>query len=281
MRLGRARNGNRAEADGPLSAADAIFSRFQRQFNDPELTLSFPARADYLGSFHEMNPNDDARIAITRTYVWLKEQYFNTVKSYNIAMKKWQKGTGGGSGAPENFCDWGDRDGEMISNYASAGKGDYLAWIYMLDKDIGYAFNMINEPPPEMSVMEDGNNTSGKKKKSNSNPAEEFGKTFSESMDKVGLLLSTVIGANTGTAHGEQQIETYQAGPSEHMDDMNKALELIRKLESQAEAMRNRTGNGDLNERANKRIKIVEEALERAWEHLDDLGEKEGTDEAE
>jgi hypothetical protein len=100
-------------------------------------------------------------------------------------------------------------------------------------------------------------------------------------MDKVGLLLSTVIGANTGTAHGEQQIETYQAGPSEHMDDMNKALELIRKLESHAEAMRNRTGNGDLNERANKRIKIVEEALERAWEHLDDLGEKEGTDEAE
>jgi hypothetical protein len=90
---------------------------------------------------------------------------------------------------------------------------------------------MINEPPPEMSVMEDGNNTSGKKKKSNSNPAEEFGKTFSESMDKVGLLLSTVIGANTGTAHGEQQIETYQAGPSEHMDDMNKALELIRKLD--------------------------------------------------
>ena len=37
----------------------------------------------------------------------------------------------------------------------------------------------------------------------------------------------------------------------------------------------------DFNERANKRIKIVEDALERAWEHLDALGEKDGMDEAE
>jgi len=211
MRLGRARNSNRAEADGPLSAADAIFSRYQRQFNDPGLTLSNPDRADYLDSFHEMDPNDDARVAITRTHLWLKTLYFNTVKAYNCAMKKWQKGTGGGSGAPENFCDWGDRDGEIFSNYASSGKGDYLGWIYMLDKDIGYAFNMMNEPPPESSVMEDGDNTIGTKKKSKSNPAEEFSKTFSESMDRVGLLLSNVLDSGTATnstgrqSQGEQQ----------------------------------------------------------------------------
>ena len=39
-------------------------------------------------------------------------------------------GTGGGSGAPENFSDWNERDGEIFADYGPwMGKRDDLAWI--------------------------------------------------------------------------------------------------------------------------------------------------------
>jgi len=59
---------------------------------------------------------------------------------------------------------------------------------------------------------------------------------------------------------------------------MGHALDVIQKLESQAEAMYNRTANGD-GERMKKRIKFVESALDRAYDTLAEMGG--GMDEAE
>ena len=36
----------------------------------------------------------------------MKDMYGNTRKFYNIGMWLWTKGIGGGSGDPENYCDF-------------------------------------------------------------------------------------------------------------------------------------------------------------------------------
>ena len=86
---------------------------------------------------------------------------------YNTASKLWKLGTGGGPGAPENFSDWNNRDGEIFTNYGPwTGTRDDLAWIYMLDKEIGFCFNNEHDPPPAESVLEDGMTNNNDKKRS-------------------------------------------------------------------------------------------------------------------
>jgi hypothetical protein len=153
-RLGRGRALERADLDGPLSLMDETFTQVAKLFNDAGTVISQPPRADRLDKTPD--PNDPTRIAIGRDFVWCKKVYVDWLKPYNVAMKKWKMGTGGGSGYPENYCDWNTRDAEYFSNYhGSAGKSDALAWIYMLDKSLGYIFNIVNDPPRADSVMQD------------------------------------------------------------------------------------------------------------------------------
>ena len=88
---------------------------------------------------------------------------------YNKATLKWKEGTGGGDGAPENYCDWEKRDAELFANYSQVGKGDVLAWIYMLYQKIDYAFNIINSLPPDKTILKDrSNNIKSKRKRTRS-----------------------------------------------------------------------------------------------------------------
>lgn len=89
-------------------------------------------------------------------YKWVSILYRSLMTDYSKSLKNWQKGTGGGSGYPENYSDWNERDAELFTNYASAGKGDYLAWIYMLDQKEGFIFNIANAPAPDDSILADG-----------------------------------------------------------------------------------------------------------------------------
>ena len=271
--------------DGPLSEVDQIFSGFAKQFNDPGLTLSPPERAEKLESHHLLSPNDQARIAITRDYIWLRNLYFDTLKQHNAALKKWTKGTGGGPGYPENFSDWGERNGEYFSNYASAGKGDYLAWIYMLDKQIDYGFNTINDPAPADTTMEDGANRLGEKrgrkdKKGKHSSEQEFGKIMSDSMDKFGQIIAMSLGSTSDETEGNTgpvQQETYQNPNEDDEKDVfvasiDSTMNLITKLEAQHKAMcAVRDNNRDFQGRMPKRIKYVEKAIERSYSRLNKI----------
>ena len=120
-------------------------------------------------------------------------------------MEKWKKGTGGGSGAPENYCDWGTRDGEKFADYAESGSCDYLAYIYMLDEQTGFAFNNINDPAPDDTITEDSNGTGASqninKSRNNRNTAidaaKEIGMQFGESMKSTIAILADVMKQQT------------------------------------------------------------------------------------
>ena len=77
---------------------------------------------------------------------------------YNFAMTKWMYGTGGGSGFPEDFGGrWEEREElELFAHYAQSGTCDYLAYILMYDKSVGFTLNAVNDPAPKNTVMENG-----------------------------------------------------------------------------------------------------------------------------
>ncbi len=157
LALGRARNGTRADADGPLNLRDSIFFQWAQQFNDESLVLKSPDRAVFLDSYNKIDANDVDRMKIKRDHNWIATLWKKVLSDYNAASKLWKMGTGGGSGAPENFSDWNERDGEIFADYGPwTGKRDDLAWINMLDKEIGFCFNNEHDPPPAESVLEDG-----------------------------------------------------------------------------------------------------------------------------
>ena len=55
-----------------------------------------PDRAVFLGSYSELDPNDHRRIEIKQDWNFFKKLFFSYLTKYNVNMKKWTKGTGGG-----------------------------------------------------------------------------------------------------------------------------------------------------------------------------------------
>ena len=167
-------------------------------------------------------------------------------------------GTGGGSGAPENFSDWNERDGEIFADYGPwMGKRDDLAWIYMLDKEIGFCFNNEHDPPPAESVLEDGrtdkrsppdkiSGSAAKKNKGNNNMCEVMNNGFQ--------LMSTLF---------EEQNKKEQQSTSS-MKDAGIAIDLIERLRSELERLKKENGS-------KRRVKRVQKALAHAYKKLGDV----------
>ena len=159
-RIAMAKDGTRLESDWPEDTITRIFRAFAVDFNNLDLDLPEPKRAVYLGSYRSMDPNDMMRIIIERDWPFLKNLYFRTLKKYSKALNNFQKNTGGGPGDPENLLDWKERDDEQFASYGGKD-GDMLAWIFMIDKQIGFFFNAINNSAPSETVMEDANTKNG------------------------------------------------------------------------------------------------------------------------
>ena len=64
-----------------------------------------------------MSANAMARINIPRTGAWVMKVAPSMLKDYRGMTKKYQMDTGGGSGAPENYCDWDKKDDTYLNNY--------------------------------------------------------------------------------------------------------------------------------------------------------------------
>jgi len=104
LSLNRGKHTMQADVDNALTRVDAIFHHIAIQFNDPAVKIAQPERAAYLVTYLDLDPNEESRIAIPRDFVWAKQVWkVNVLKPYNIAVKKWHKGIGGGPGAPEDY----------------------------------------------------------------------------------------------------------------------------------------------------------------------------------
>ena len=145
-----------------------------------------------------------------------------------------------------------------------------LAWVYMKDKDTSYVFTTINNPSPQSAITEDSlegesitgfsinSNKSGKK---TNGGIEHFGEMFASSMEN-GL---TMIAKCMETSN--------HRGMEEAGSNVSDTLTLITKLEAQMGRVEDVGDNCDeeSGRRAAKRIKILQRAVDNAYETLDNL----------
>ena len=195
------------------------------------------------------------------------------IKPYNAAMKKWHKGTGGGPGAPEDYSNWENRQDELFSGYAKSGNSDMLAWVYMKDKDTSYAFNTVNNPSPQSAITEDGQeidsitdstNTNKSLRKTNTG-IEHFGEMFATSMENGLTMIAKCMETTSGG--------TGESGNQNNTIKVSDTLNLITELEAQmgrVEAAGDNC-NEESGRRAAKRMKILQKAVDKAYETLDNL----------
>ena len=127
-------------ADDPKKRHDAIFSSVAHLFNNERYVIKHPTgwdRCTHLSGWEKIDPNDPSRISIKRSGIDMKHIYEKISSEYKRAMKNYTKGTGGGSGAPEDFEVWETRDATIhFNNYAK--HTTYLTWIHLADKDSSY-----------------------------------------------------------------------------------------------------------------------------------------------
>ena len=72
-----------------------------------------------------------------------------------MVSEKWKKGTGGGPGSPVNYENWQDRDDELFANYDQSRGKHSMAWLYMVDKNIGFLLDAKNYPVSVDVQLED------------------------------------------------------------------------------------------------------------------------------
>lgn len=129
---------SRADLDDPSRSKTAIFETFAAQFSADTL-YRHPQRWDRideknLDNKEKVDPNDPQYKRKSWTGLELKVMYEMVMKKYKEVSKKWQAGTGGGPGAPENYEIWQERADELFQNY-TGGKDfiPWLTWVYVMD----------------------------------------------------------------------------------------------------------------------------------------------------
>ena len=110
------------ELDNPAYSVPNYMGSLAADFCDvSNLFLPPPNKSKVIG--HEvMDPNDPSRINIARGWKWLLKVATSLVKWYRDLAHKYQMGAGGGSGAPENYCDWNKRDDKYLNGYTPKGQ---------------------------------------------------------------------------------------------------------------------------------------------------------------
>ncbi len=273
----------RKQVDGALSRNSSIFHRFKQQFNDTEIVLDTPDRAPMLTSYVEINLNAHDHIDISRDGDWLEDLYFSTMRDYRSAMVKWKQGTGGGSGAPENYADWNKRDDWTFAEYGGH-KGDILSVIYMMDKDAGFPLLEIYDDAPASSTAEDGVAPSPTKRAKRAGPHERMalvGDKLCDAMTSGFQIMATAmktIGENTRPVSNDS-VDTVEDASIDVMHQINNGIETIHKIEEHLDDLRIRMNDarasnhrGELVSRSfRRRAKLFEEMLQRAEDELEEL----------
>ena len=144
------------------------------------------------------------------------------------------------------------RADEAFTKYGPwVGNRDDLAWVYIIDKDIGFAFNTVNDPTPAGSVMEDGESrTVSKKYNKQPDDQQKICSTMNHGFDMISQLLLP-----EGTRKGEE---------TDGLERIDKALALVERLERQIKSQR-KQGNERKGKALCMRIKILEAALVKAY----------------
>jgi hypothetical protein len=114
---------DRSKCDQSVDPTEAWCMHAVDMFKDIDIEVETPFSMDP-DDVDGWDPNDAKRVAIDRDHKWFWDTWrYYLRKKYKIAIKRWDKETGGGMHLPHqfsNFCDPGCR---------------WLVWVYLLDKE--------------------------------------------------------------------------------------------------------------------------------------------------
>ena len=263
----------RSDLDGALSLSEQVMHKLSIQFNDPNLVFTMPKRAVYLSSYEELNPNDMERIKIKRDYKFMMEIWKYCSPKYNHCWQKWTKGTGGGSGAEEDFENWEKREmTEKFADYAASGSCDMMAYIYMLDKDVGFMINAINDPAPSETVLEDGEkkqpatSTPAKRRKTAQDRIAENVSSFNDMMKSTLQVVREAFNGESKAGEVSDMVAKQEAmhWNVSHINNLNEQIDIIKAQSIDSD-------DGDAVDRRKNRIEMLNEALDCAFKRLNEL----------
>lgn len=149
------------------------FEEAARAFRNDAITIVHPDNWNEAVTKHgdgaDIEPNNPDRINLPWSGEDMQAIYSGFMKKYKVTMKNWTKGTGGGSGAPEDYCNWETRDAtEYYKGYAERfGAGMEMTWIYMSDLKHGLPLYASFKGLHDSAKMEDGVPSSNVKPVSN------------------------------------------------------------------------------------------------------------------
>jgi hypothetical protein len=170
--LGKRRNESGWQPlDAAPSRAKAAWALLLRKFIDEEVNVTLPdeflaedmqQKVDakvgegFYNRSAAFNPNNGDRMKLAWSETRLKSVLQVGVSSYEKMMVKYQKGTGGGPGAPQNFVDWQNRHESHIINYTNQKESEfYLTVVFMRDKQHNFPLKPSSGPMPPGVGIED------------------------------------------------------------------------------------------------------------------------------
>ena len=172
--VGTAKNGTRQELDAAPAKCRGGFRLLHTRFIDKEVVAGLPEmwtedgtmaaiEEKYgPGSFETyciFNPNNHARISLPWTEDDMRKIFAKVLTEYNALMEKYTMGTGGGSGAPENYGDWWVRPAETVVGYIRQPAKFYLTILFMWDKQYSWIFTTEKDTLPQSCMIDDSDPT--------------------------------------------------------------------------------------------------------------------------
>ena len=140
--------------------------------------------------------------------------------------------------------------------HACASMSDVLAWIYMLDKSLGFIFNAINSPPRLDSTLQDGVEITSTVGKSGTKGGVKGG------LDEFTAALTSAVTSVTNLLHSNNSQSNETSIPNGN--DVGETVALISMLQEQ----RNVAANDEDVGRRNKRLKTIQKALDQQFSKL-------------
>lgn len=121
-----------------------------------ELKVNNSKGSNVFREFGMFDPNNKHhRIALPWTEKEIANIFNTVIMEYNPAMQNWMKGTGGGSGAGEDFSVWEIRDPILFVDYSNQAARIYLSVVYIWDKEYGFILVTKKETIPASAAFDD------------------------------------------------------------------------------------------------------------------------------
>ena len=257
------RSPSRAALDDPATSKKFIFDKLSLLMQNEEILIKHPKGWDAAVArrssnlnipFNEywvnIDPNNLVDMDIYRSGKDIQQIYNHTKQFFNESMRKWISGTGGGSGDPENYYDFDNREAENFSRY-DPQFGVLLTYIFMYDKNLGHPLKSSTEPLPGGGIEVGKTGTHSTVSSINSiisptkkNPKNDFNvltenmnKIMTENVKSMGIMLTAVMNSTNNnkckeisTANEANNTSNVAANTTEIFDAIDKCEIRKRKI---------------------------------------------------